>query len=77
VYSKSREGFFFFEDFQIWLFSHWDFLHILRFWMFFNAMGFFNRKKNRQNLAFFCAEKLHSENAYEPHTDIHYQSLLF
>jgi len=77
VYSKSRvKNFSFLKDFEIWLFSHWDFLQILKFWMLFNALGFFKSKKQTK-FGFFLSEKLDPENAYELHIDIHYKSLLF
>jgi len=53
------------------------FLQILKFWMFFNALGFFYKSKKLTKFGFFLSEKLGPENAYEPHIDIHYKSLLF
>jgi len=44
--------------------------------MLFNALGFFKSKKQTK-FVFFLSEKLDPENAYEPHIDIHYKSLLF
>jgi len=44
--------------------------------MFFNALSFLNRKKQRK-FGFFLSEKLNPDNAYEPHIDIYYKSLLF
>jgi len=41
VLQEQGYEFCFFEDFEIWLLSHWDFLQILKFWKFFNALGFF------------------------------------
>jgi len=52
------------------------FLQILKFWMFFKALGFYLKKKQRK-FGFFLSETLDPENACEPHFDIHYKSLLF
>jgi len=52
------------------------FLQILKFGMFLNAMGFF-KIENTDKIWLFLSEKLEPENAYEPHIDIHYKSLLF
>ena len=37
----------------------------------------FKSKKKRTKFGFILSETLDSENGYEPHTDIHYKSLLF
>jgi len=44
--------------------------------MFFNALVFFKSIKQTK-FGFFLSEQLNPKNAYEPHMDIHYKSLLF
>jgi len=76
VLQEQGQEFFFFEDFEISLYSYWDYFQTLKFWMFLNALSFFQIEKNRK-FGFFLSEKLDPKNPYEPHVDTNYKSLLF
>jgi len=59
------------------LLSHWAFSPILKFWVFFNALGFVYIEKKTTKFVFFQLEKLDPQNAlYESRIDIHHKSLL-
>jgi len=57
--------------FALEFFTDFEILDVLQ-----RTMLSLNRKKQRK-FGFFLSGKLDPENAYEPHIDIHYKSLIF
>ena len=78
MYSKSRgKNFAFLKNLKIGCFRKWDFFTDIEILDVFQCTGLFLNRKIQTKFGFFLSVKFDPENAYEPHIDIHYKSLLF